>query len=113
MANPWYNFLPLTSDVSQWSTNIQDRGDGFVVFKQPKQAAKLRFACSDDNTSTVEVHGTDANGAEIYTGSPATQRGTVLVFNAVKAAPYFTTVTELVKPITNAQGFLYACYDDD
>jgi hypothetical protein len=112
MANPWYNFLPLTSDVSQWSTNIQDRGDGFVVFKQPKQAAKLRFVCSDDNASTVEVHGTDANGAEIFTGSPATQRGTVLVFNAVKAAPYFTTVTELVKPITNAQGFLYACYDD-
>jgi hypothetical protein len=112
MASPWYNFLQNTSDTSQWSTNIQDLGDGFCVFKQPKAAAQLRFACSDDNSSTVEVHGKDATGAEIYTGSPLTQRGTLLTFNAAKAAPYFTTVTEIIKPETKAQGSLYACYDD-
>lgn len=113
MASPWYQFLGGTSDISQWSTNIQDMGDGFCVFKQPTEAAKLRFVCEDDSTSVVEVHGQDADGNEIYTGSSSTtKRGVVLTFNAVKAAPYFTTVSELIKPQTTSRGYLYACYDD-
>lgn len=118
MASPWYTFLQHTSDLSQWSTNVQDLGDGFCVFKQPDlvnhpEGAKLRFICIDDNTTTVEVHGTDASGLEIYTLSDASQRGALLTFNAAKAAPYFFKVTDLIKPKTTARGELKACYDDN
>lgn len=122
LASPWYDFLPGTDELSQWSTNVVDEGTGFPTFSLPtalvtdaggvqsvqRVPAKLRITCAGAS-GTVEVHGQDVDGAEVYTG---TQRGTVLTFNAAKAAPYFYNITAVIKPVTTAVAYLYACYDD-
>lgn len=123
LAGPWYSYLPCTTDASQWSTNVIDQEDGFPTFAQPTGLvtdvltglstiqpvpAKLRVA-STGGSGTVEVHGYDANGSEVWSG---TQRGTLLTFGNPKALPYFQTITEVIKPITTQLTYLYACYDD-
>lgn len=118
LASPWYSYLQGTSDASQWSMNITDRGDNYATFKQPmgtvagvRQSvpAKLRVVSGSLVAGTVEVHGTDASGDEVWTGS---QRGTVLTFGAAKMTPYFSNIREVIKPVTTERAYLYACYDD-
>lgn len=108
LGSVWFSFMQGTSDPVNWSFNILDQGDGFCVFKQPREPAKLRIA-STGFTGTAEVHGFDVNNAEVWNGA---QRGDVMSFNASKTPPYFTTVTALIKPVTLNLAQLYACYDD-
>jgi hypothetical protein len=135
MASIWYNYLSGTSELSQFSTNIQDHGDRWPVFKDmrpsstqpapigpfgtmfessPPEPAQLRVVCPSDNGATVEVHGLDTNGVDIYTG---TQHGELLTVGAaipaVNAGPYFSRITEVILPITDEPATLYACYDDN
>lgn len=127
MASIWYNYLSGDSDISQFGTNIQDRGDGWVTFDDPVNnlnlpfttspatvaplyaGAQLRIACTGETATTVEFHGLDQNGMEIYTGN---QRGALYTFNAAKSGPYFSKVTQAFIPLTANPAYLYACYDD-
>lgn len=122
LASPWYSYLQGTSDATQWSRNVVDRGDGYATFAQPmglvngvlqSVPAKLRVVSTGAPVtgvgSSIEVHGVDASGMEVWNGA---QRGAVLTFAAVKAAPYFSVIREVIKPVTTQLAYLYACYDD-
>ncbi len=135
MASIWYTFLPNTSEISQFSTYIQDHGDRWPVFADmrpsstlpipigpygtmfespPPEPAQLRVVCaSETSPPQVEVHGLDSNGVDVWTGS---QHGVLLNFNAAIPAPnagqYFTRITGVILPITDEPATLYACYDD-
>lgn len=112
MASPWYSYLQGTSDLSQFGTPILDRGDNFCTFAQLSEPARLRVTCVGETTSDFEVHGLDADGRDIYTNSDA-QRGQLLTFNAVvSGSTYFTTITEISKPVTGKIAYLYAVYAD-
>ncbi|MBA3650066.1 MAG: hypothetical protein H0W66_00955, partial [Chthoniobacterales bacterium] len=108
-----YTYLQGTSDITQFSQTVQDQGDGYATFANPSAPAKLRVTSTGAPTSgagsTVEVHGYDANGAEVWNGA---QRGASLTFGAPKALPYFSVVRELIKPVTTQTTFLLAGYDD-
>lgn len=116
LASIWYNFFPGTSASCQWSTNVVDRGDGWATFGQPRfmddnvtpEPAQLRVT-SVGGTGSFEVHGTDADGQEIFDGA---QHGVALTFNAAKTGPYFSNIREVIKPVTSQIANLYACYDD-
>jgi hypothetical protein len=111
MASQMYPFLPGTTDLSQFSTNIQDIGDGSPVFKQPNTPAQLRIQCTGES-STVEIHGLDGAGNEIWSPPDTSTHGEIITFNAAKAGAYFGTITRVVKPVTADQAFLFACYPD-
>jgi hypothetical protein len=109
LASPWYNYLVGTNDISQFNTRVQDQGDGFCVFKQPRVPAQLRVEC-DDEDGVVEIHGTDASDVDIYTDS-GIQHGIRLVFNDAKTGSYFQQITGVIKPDTDHVMKLYACYN--
>lgn len=124
LASPWFSFVTNAIDPGLWTNNVLDQGDGYPTFAQPSGEvtdvitggvtigpvpAKLRVT-SVGGSGTVEVHGTDADGAEVWTGA---QRGSLLTFGNPKAVPYFQTITAVIKPVTTQICYLYACYDDD
>jgi hypothetical protein len=109
LGSPWYSYLSGTTDSMRiGDTTFEDLGDGYCTFAQPKAPAKLRVACAGE-TQTVEVHGLDADGVEVMNGG---QRGAILTPNALKSAPYFSKITQVIKPETDLPATLYACYDD-
>jgi hypothetical protein len=107
MASPWYEFMPGSTSVTQFSLLVEDMEDRWPIFTDPTVTpAFLKAVTSESGVEgNIEIHGRDVNGQEVWDGA---QRGVTLSFNDSYADTGIVLIDEVIKPITEQVVYLYA-----
>lgn len=109
LAGIWYTFQEGTSDLSQFSYDIVDQGEGYPTYTDPSTACRLRIT-SSGASGTVRVQGNDQASVAVFNVSDGTL-GFDLTFG-VTSTQYVSTLTKVIMPVTTGYKTLTAYYDD-
>lgn len=125
IRNEWYEFLPngpgLIVDPPHDAGGFQDRGDGFVTFRDLPSAGVLKiYNSTAESTGSFHVRGL-VSGQKLYTGSGAARIEGVNLAMPTTASTSTTgtdvfdagdSLYSIVKPVTNGVTTLYHVADD-
>lgn len=106
IASKWYEFLPGTTALTQYTQTFQDLGDGYATFADLPGNSYLKVTCAD-NDGNVTVFGLDENGDAIFQDTG--DRGVSLSFDGANSSPHeFSKVLAVIKPTTTRTAQLIA-----
>lgn len=111
LASKWWVYAQgVTQELQKYARNMEPQGTGFVTFVDPTEPVRLTITATDD-TGTVRIGGKDEDGNAIFSSDGS--RGIDVTLNDVApTAQYFSTIDEIVLPVTTDYCVLTAVYDD-
>ena len=116
--NRWYEFLeggPGSLDFNETGTlEFVDMGDGYRTHTDMITPRNILVSCDsvESATARILIRGSDENGQEVITDGALGEQVEFDSVNPRYTASKFSTITSIVKPVTN--GYVYlSSYDPD